>query len=165
MFKENLKITELVERIHWLILLRWIAISGLFITTYIFSSVFDVVEQVIPLYTIGVIIGLTNAWFFFNTNALRVKTFESVQMHAGIQIMTDHFSLICLIYFAGGIENPFIFYFLFHAIIGGIFLEKKYSYLQALFATSLFALLLLLEYYSVIPHQSLQTFSAFKYSD
>jgi len=164
-FKENLKKAELVERIHWLILLRWVAISGLFITTYIFSSVFKVVEQVIPLYTIGVIIGLTNVGFYFNASALRLKTFKSVQMHAGVQIMTDHFFLLCLIYFAGGIENPFIFYFLFHAIIGGIFLEKKYSYLQALFATSLFALLLLLEYYSVIPHQPLQTFSAFKYSD
>ena len=165
MFKENLKKAELVERIRWLIFLRWLAISGLFIATYIFSSVFNVLEQVIPLYTIGVIIGLTNAGFLFYTNALRAKTFVSVQMHAGIQIMTDHFFLICLLYFAGGIENPFIFYFLFHAIIGGIFLEKKYSYLQALFAASLFALLLLLEYYSVIPHQPLQTFSAFKYSD
>jgi len=164
-FAENLKKTELIERIHWLILLRWIAISGLFLTTYTFSSLFNVVEQVLPLYSIGIIIGLTNVCFYFNTNALRTKTFISVQKHAGIQIMTDHFFLVCLVYFAGGIENPFIIYFLFHAIIGGIFLEKKYSYLQALFATSLFALLLILEYYSVIPHQSLQTFSAFKYSD
>jgi len=164
-FAENLKKTELIERIHWLILLRWIAISGLFLTTYTFSSLFNVVEQVLPLYSIGIIIGLTNVCFYFNTNALRTKTFISVQKHAGIQIMTDHFFLVCLVYFAGGIENPFIIYFLFHAIIGGIFLEKKYSYLQALFATSLFALLLILEYYSVIPHQPLQTFSAFKYSD
>ena len=122
-------------------------------------------EQVAPLYVIGIIIGLTNVVFYFNIDALRAKTFVSVQMHAGIQIMTDHFFLVCLIYFAGGIENPFIFYFLFHAIIGGIFLEKKYSYMQAMFATSLFALLLILEYYSVVPHQPLKTFSAFKYSD
>ena len=165
MFAENLKKTELIERIHWLILLRWIAITGLFITTYVFSSVFSVVEQVAPLYVIGIIIGLTNVVFYFNIDALRAKTFVSVQMHAGIQIMADHFFLVCLIYFAGGIENPFIFYFLFHAIIGGIFLEKKYSYMQAMFATSLFALLLILEYYSVVPHQPLKTFSAFKYSD
>ncbi len=165
MFAENLKKTELIERIHWLILLRWIAITGLFITTYVFSSVFQVVEQVAPLYVIGMVIGLSNVVFYFNIDALRAKTFVSVQKHAGIQIMTDHFFLVCLIYFAGGIENPFIFYFLFHAIIGGIFLEKKYSYLQAMFATSLFALLLILEYYSVVPHQPLKTFSAFKYSD
>ncbi len=165
MFTDNLKKTELVERINWLILLRWIALSGLFITTYTFSSIFDVVDQVLPLYGIGMIIGLANTCFYYNTDALRSKTYMSVQRHAGIQIMSDHFFLVCLIYFAGGIENPFIIYFLFHAIIGGIFLEKKFSYLQALFATSLFALLLALEYYSVIPHQSLQTFSAFKYSD
>ena len=162
MFKEGMMRSDLVERMHWLILLRWIAVSGLLITTYIFSSIFNVVEQVFPLYIIGVIVGLTNAGFFFYSSALQVKTFSSLQLHAGIQIMTDHFFLICLIYFAGGIENPFIFYFLFHAIIGGILLEKKYSYLQAAFATSLFALMLLLEYYVIIPHQPLKFFSAFE---
>ena len=163
MFKEGMMKSELVERIHWLILLRWIAVSGLLITTYIFSSIFNVVEQVFPLYVIGVIVGLTNAGFFLYSSSLQVKTFSSLQLHAGIQIMTDHFFLICLIYFAGGIENPFIFYFLFHAIIGGILLEKKYSYLQSSFATCLFALLLLLEYYSVLPHQHFAAFSAFKF--
>ena len=165
MFKEGMMRSDLVERMHWLIFLRWIAVSGLLIATYIFSSIFNVVVQVFPLYIIGVIVGLTNAGFFFYSSALQVKTFSSLQLHAGIQIMTDHFFLICLVYFAGGIENPFIFYFLFHAIIGGILLEKKYSYLQAAFATSLFALMLLLEYYSVIPHQHFEAFSAFKFGE
>lgn len=165
MFKEGMMRSDLIERMHWLIFLRWIAVSGLLITTYIFSSIFNVVVQVFPLYVIGVIVGLTNAGFFFYSSALQVKTFSSLQLHAGVQIMTDHFFLICLIYFAGGIENPFIFYFLFHAIIGGILLEKKYSYLQAAFATSLFALMLLLEYYSVIPHQHFEAFSAFKFGE
>ena len=165
MFKEGMMRSDLVERMHWLIFLRWIAVSGLLITTYIFSSIFNVVVQVFPLYIIGVIVGLTNAGFFFYSSALQVKTFSSLQLHAGIQIMTDHFFLICLVYFAGGIENPFIFYFLFHAIIGGILLEKKYSYLQASFATSLFALMLLLEYYSVIPHQHFEAFSVFKFGE
>ncbi len=165
MFKEGMMRSDLIERMHWLIFLRWIAVSGLLIATYIFSSIFNVVVQVFPLYIIGVIVGLTNAGFFFYSSALQVKTFSSLQLHAGIQIMTDHFFLICLIYFAGGIENPFIFYFLFHAIIGGILLEKKYSYLQAAFATSLFALMLLLEYYSVIPHQHFEAFSVFKFGE
>ena len=165
MFKEGMMRSDLIERMHWLIFLRWIAVSGLLIATYIFSSIFNVVVQVFPLYIIGVIVGLTNAGFFFYSSALQVKTFSSLQLHAGIQIMTDHFFLICLIYFAGGIENPFIFYFLFHAIIGGILLEKKYSYLQASFATSLFALMLLLEYYSVIPHQHFEAFSVFKFGE
>jgi PAS domain S-box-containing protein len=161
MFKETSKEAELIERIHWLIRLRWIAILGLFITTYIASSIFNVVTWVAPLYVIGIILGSINAGFLFYTRVLRTKKYAIVQKHAGIQIMWDLVSLTCLIYFGGGIENPFILYFLFHVIIAGILLEKIYSYLQAVFATCLFALMILLEYYSVIPHQHLSMFSAF----
>jgi len=161
MFKETSKKAELIERIHWLIRLRWIAILGLFITTYIASSVFNVVTWVAPLYVIGIILGSVNAGFLFYTRVLRTKKYAIVQKHAGIQIMWDLVSLTCLVYFGGGIENPFILYFLFHVIIAGILLEKIYSYLQAAFATCLFALMILLEYYSVIPHQHLNMFSAF----
>lgn len=161
MFKETSKEAELIERIHWLIRLRWIAILGLFITTYIASSVFSVVAWVAPLYVIGIVLGLTNAGFLYYTRVLRTKKYAIVQRHAGIQIMWDLVSLTCLIYFGGGIENPFILYFLFHVIIAGILLEKIYSYLQAVFATCLFALMILLEYYSVIPHQHLNMFSVF----
>ena len=163
MFKEGLMRMELVERIYWLILLRWIAVLGLFITTYIASGVFDVVTWVAPLYIIGIIIGLSNAGFMFFIKVLRKKTFSSVQKHAGIQIMLDLLFLTCLIYFAGGIENPFIFYFLFHVIIAGILLEKKYSYMQATFGVCIFALLISLEYYAVIPHQPLKIFSTFAF--
>jgi two-component system, NtrC family, sensor histidine kinase PilS len=161
MFRETSIKAELIERVHWLIRLRWIAILGLFITTYIASNVFNVVSWVTPLYFIGVVSGLSNTGFLFYTRVLRTKKYASVQRHAGIQIMWDLVSLTCLIYFAGGIENPFILYFLFHVIIAGILLEKIYSYLQATFATCLFALLILLEYYSVIPHRNLNMFSAF----
>ncbi len=161
MFKETSKEAELIERIHWLIRLRWIAILGLFITTYIASSIFNVVTWVAPLYVIGIVLGLTNAGFLYYTRVLRTKKYATVQRHAGIQIMWDLVSLTCLIYFGGGIENPFILYFLFHVIIAGILLEKIYSYLQATFATCLFALMMLLEYYSVIPHQYLNMFSVF----
>jgi len=161
MFKETSKKAELIERIHWLIRLRWIAILGLFITTYIASSVFNVVSWVAPLYVIGIVLGSINAGFLFYTRVLRTKKYAIVQRHAGIQIMWDLVSLTCLIYFGGGIENPFILYFLFHVIIAGILLEKIYSYLQAAFATCLFALMILLEYYSVIPHQHLNMFSVF----
>jgi len=165
MFKEDMMRSELVERIYWLILLRWIAIFGLFVTTFIAGSIFDVVTRVAPLYIIGIIIGLSNAGFIFYLKVLRTKAFASVQKHAGIQIMLDLLFLTCLLYFAGGIENPFIFYFIFHAIIGGILLEKKYSYLQALFAVCLFALLLLMEYYALIPHQPLKIFSTFEFGE
>ncbi|MEE9260557.1 MAG: ATP-binding protein [Candidatus Scalindua sediminis] len=165
MFKETLEKAELIERIHWLIRLRWIAILGLFITTYIASNVFSVVSWVAPLYIIGIVLGLSNAGFLSYTKVFRTKKYASVQRHAGIQIMWDLVSLTCLIYFAGGVENPFIIYFLFHVIIAGILLQKIYSYLQALFATCLFGLLILLEYFSLIPHQHLNIFSTLAFGE
>ena len=158
MFKQNLEKTDLIERIYWLIYLRWFVIGGLFIATYIASSVFDVVIWVAPLYIIGIILGISNTVFFYYRKILQTKNYASVQKHAGMQIMLDLFLYTCLIYFTGGVENPFIIYFLFQAIISGILLEKKYSYLQALFATCLLALLISLEYFSIIPHQPLKIF-------
>jgi len=63
-----------------------------------------------------------------------------------------------LLHFSGGIENPYIFYFMFHMIIASILLSVRESYLQATFAALLFGLLILLEYLQFIPHHCLQGF-------
>jgi len=161
MFKETLEKANLIERIYWLICLRWFVTGGIFITIFIVSSVFDIVTWAAPLYIIGIILGISNTGFFYYRKVLQTKNYASVQKHAGIQIMLDIFLFTCLIYFTGGVGNPFIIYFLFQAIIAGILLQKKYSYLQALFTITLFALLISLEYYSLIPHQPVKIFSSF----
>ncbi len=165
MFKETVIKTELIERIHWLIRLRWIAILGLFITSYLASNVFHVVTWVTPLYVIGVLLALCNVVFFSYARILKTKSYASVQRCAGVQIMWDLFSLMSLIYFAGGAWNPFILYILFHVIIAAILLEKRYSYLQATFATLLLGLMLALEYYSIIPHQPLKISSTVSFDN
>ena len=156
MFKETVIKTELIERIRWLIWLRWIAIMGLFVTTYAASNVFHVVTWAAPLYVIGIFLVVCNIGFTSYARVLKKKNYSSVQRCAGIQIMWDLFSLMSLIYFAGGVWNPFILYILFHVIIAAILLEKRYCYLQAAFAICLLALMLSLEYYSIIPHQPLR---------
>lgn len=161
MFKETLEKANLIERIYWLICLRWFVTGGIFITIFIVSSVFDIVTWAAPLYIIGIILGISNTVFLYYGKVLQTKNYASVQKHAGIQIMLDIFLFTCLIYFTGGVGNPFIIYFLFQAIIAGILLQKKYSYLQALFTITLFALLISLEYYSIIPHQPVKIFSSF----
>ncbi|MCP5005322.1 MAG: PAS domain S-box protein [Planctomycetes bacterium] len=165
MFKETVIKAELIERIQWLIRLRWIAIVGLFIVSYVASNVFYVVTWVTPLYVIGILLALSNLVFMLYAGVLKTKDYYSVQRCAGVQIMWDLFSLMSLIYFAGGAWNPFILYILFHVIIAAILLEKRYSYLQAFFATVLLALMLALEYYSVIPHQPLKISSTVSFDN
>jgi len=80
---------------------------------------------------------------------------------ANAQISLDLLSLTALIHFSGGVENPFIFYFIFHMIIAGILLSRRASFLQATFAVSLFFSLVILEYYGILPHYCLKSFTTY----
>jgi signal transduction histidine kinase len=64
-----------------------------------------------------------------------------------------------LLHYTGGIENPFIFYFVFHVILAGILLHYRVAYLVATWAIFLVLLLVGLEYYEVIPHVHLEGFA------
>ena len=89
---------------------------------------------------------------------LTEKPLVSIQWHAGRHIILDLFSLTALLHFSGGVENPFIFYFIFHLVIASILLSKKVSYILATLNTILLSALILLEYYYILPHFHLQNF-------
>ncbi|MHC4260875.1 MAG: sensor histidine kinase [Planctomycetota bacterium] len=74
------------------------------------------------------------------------------------QISADLLALTVLLHYSGGVENPFVFFFVFHVIIASILLSVRDSYLQATFAVLLFGLLILLEYKQMIPHDCLTGF-------
>ncbi|MCK4966595.1 HAMP domain-containing histidine kinase, partial [bacterium] len=69
---------------------------------------------------------------------------------ANFQISFDISSLALLIYFSGGIANPFIFFFIFHMIISSIILSRFAAYSQASFAIFLVGIITTLEYYNII---------------
>jgi len=83
---------------------------------------------------------------------------KAVSRIINLQICTDLLLLTVLLHFSGGIENPLVFYFIFHMIIASILLSMRESYLQATFAVCLFGLLVLLEYKQFIPHYCLTGF-------
>jgi hypothetical protein len=72
-----------------------------------------------------------------------------------VQIALDLIALTTLLHFAGGVENPFALFFVFHMIIASILLSPTASFLAALLASSLFAAMALLEYRGLIPHYNL----------
>ncbi len=63
-----------------------------------------------------------------------------------------------LILFSGGVENPIIFYFIYHMVIGSILLTGKVVYLQTTFAVLLFGSLIIMEYFYLLPHYHLDGF-------
>ena len=154
---------NLIERIYWLIKLRWIAVSGVFLAIFFATSIINIPLPEFPLYFIGVILGTYNLLFLIYINRLVKKgsqnfiTFTIITNKiAKAQISLDLICLTALIHFSGGIENPFIFYYIFHMIIASILLSKRDSFAQATFAIFLFFSILLFEYFKILPHHCLK---------
>ena len=149
---------ELIKRIRWLVKLRWIAITGVLLTVSIASWGLHIIDNPTPLYIIAALMTLYNFEPQIYPKHLTEKPLVSIQRHAGRHIILDLFSLTALLHFSGGVENPFIFYFIFHLVIASILLSKKVSYILATLNTILLSALIFLEYYHVLPHYHLQNF-------
>ena len=148
---------ELIKQIAWLARLRWIAIGGVFVTVGI-AWWLNVINQPLPLYLIAVFMVLYNFEPQLYSKHVSKKRLVSIKRHACTHILLDLFSLTALIHFSGGVENPFIFYFVFHLVIASIILSKKVSYILATLNTALLSSVIFLEYFEILPHHHLNNF-------
>ena len=166
-FKNTRPKDHLLGRICWLIRLRWLAIVGVFSVTYLLSNVFHgrLSLDFAALYGIAGILLFYNAGLYFTLSTHRKKKFSIpipwVNRLANIQISLDLTCLAFLIHFSGGIENPFIFYFIFHMIIASILLSRRAAFSQATYTVVLFFTLVLLEYFGILHHYCLKAFFSF----
>lgn len=152
--------TELIERIAWLISLRWLAILGTGAVLIVASLLYPGKLAQLPLAIVTLVIALYNAQFYFYARALE-------QSHAGaarlqhttrfaiVQIVLDLLALATLIHFSGGVENPMAVFFVFHTIIASILLPRGISFLMATIAALLYAAIAGFEYAGILPHYHL----------
>jgi signal transduction histidine kinase len=151
---------RLVRRTYWLIRLRWVAILGLCMATYLAHNIWHVVGHGLALYGIAgflilencVLLACLKGLFSFDIKTVEVWIPRSI--HA--QISLDLVLLTVLLHYTGGVENPFMGYFVFHMVITSILLSRRESYLQATLATCLITLMALLEYRGILPHYPLR---------
>jgi len=157
---ENIR---LLRGAYWLVKLRWIAIVYVFAGTYISVHFLRIDLHDTALYVIATLLSLYNISVFLSLNRfMKIEqqvSCKAVKRIINVQICIDLFLLTVILHFSGGIENPLVFYFIFHMIIASILLSMRESYLQATFAVSLFGLLVLLEYRGdILPHYCLTGF-------
>lgn len=147
---------RLARRAYWLIRLRWIAIAGVVVATFAAYNIFGVAVQARALYLVAVALTIYNAVFLVLLNRAVKPNGESVftAIHriVSTQISLDLILLTILLHFSGGIENPFMIYFIFHIIIASILLPAWESFLQATLAVCLVVFLVLLEYKGILHH-------------
>lgn len=155
---------RLVRRAFWLIHLRWVAIAGLCMTTLIADKVLSVGLYASPIYVTAGCMALYNMIMGSLLKRARKNHHHdgmpplTIRKIINFQMSADLLILTLLFHFSGGIENPFVIYYVFHMIIASILLSVWESYLQATFASFLLFLLVLLEYRGIIPHHCIEKF-------
>jgi len=181
--------SALVIRIGVFVAMRWIAIAGVLIASLLAIQVFNISFPLLPVYIICAGMAVYNIVLFLQARSLKAEAsgstpqglavslrrlftnlgllpkatsplIEKTRAIGNIHIILDLLTLTVLLHFTGGIENPFIFYFVFHVIIAGILLHYRVVYFVATAAIILVLLLVGLEYSGVIPHVHLEGFTS-----
>ena len=156
---------ELLSRLQWFVKLRWLFLLGLGGLLFFATQVLKLGMNLFPILVVAGLVLLYNIGFFLLQRLIRnpplsVATARGLRIEANFQIGLDLLALVLLIHFSGGIENPFIFFFVFHMIMGSILLSGRDIWFQAGVTVGLLLLLLGLSFFGLIPHYHIQGFAS-----
>ena len=146
------------------ITIRWITILGIITATLVASRIFHIGFPTLAAYGTCAFVTLCNLALLYQSRSLE-KMQTGVVIHRARTYGTAHLLLdlaafTVLLHFTGGIENPFIFYFVLHIIGASIMFHYKIVYLLATTVIVMVMLLVGLEYAGAITHVNLAGFAA-----
>ncbi|MFZ6006506.1 MAG: GGDEF domain-containing protein, partial [Nitrospirota bacterium] len=136
------------ERLQWLVKLRWAGCIGVLIVTHIIREIADLTFSLIPVYLILGFVAVYNAYFQYK---LKLPS-EDLQKCAIKQISLDFIALAAAVYFSGGCDSPFLYYYIFHIVISGIILPRKWTFRFAVVAIALPTTIMGLKHLGILPH-------------
>lgn len=153
----DVHLEELRDRVSWLIRLRWLAIAGVLATVALVPHVVGVRLEQRPLYLTTAGLALYNVGLIVIKRWIpQITTGRMLVAFANAQITLDLIFLTALLHFAGGIENPFVVYYVFHVVIASILLSRAATYLQVGLAMALLAGVAGLEATGLLRHHHLE---------
>ncbi len=138
------------EGARWLVSLRWLACVAVFFATWLTSSALHILTDPLPLYVVACAMVVYNLLFYFAQRDVSAGE-GSVDRNIFLQVTFDLIALTLLLYFAGLPRNPFLFYFVFHMIIAGMYLRGSAPYFFAAMSTTMVGGMMLLLYLQWIP--------------
>jgi signal transduction histidine kinase len=144
--------------------IRWITILGILAATLVASLIFRIGFPTTAAYGVCGFIALCNLALLYQSRRLEKmpssQAIHQARVWGTVHLLLDLAAFTVLLHFTGGIENPFIFYFVLHIIGASIILHYKAVYLLATSVIVVVALLVGLEYTGTIPHVNLAGFAS-----
>jgi two-component system sensor histidine kinase RegB len=150
----------------WLVQLRWAAVIGQLLTIFIADRFFT---RQLPLEPLLLLVGFTAAtnivygvWLRGETTETRQRGDEETQFHelvvppvagtgfsrgiklrvAGLLMAIDLITLTAMLYFSGGVDNPFASFYFVNLAVAGVILQPRWAWGLTALAVLGFAALL-----------------------
>ena len=148
---------EMMERVSWMIRLRWMAVAAGFggcVIGYIAAWPLPFV----PIIVIFAFIALYNLSFFFighRLPSIKPQAVRAFTIFAHAQIALDLLALYAILYFTGGVQSPFLVFVLFHIILAGILLSPLSCFIYSFLVLLAAAGLILIQKYAILPPRSI----------
>lgn len=148
---------ELIERVSWLIRIRWIAAGAAAGGSWILLHLephFPLVP--VQLVVLGILVYNTAFYVFWRRRTvLGSREISPCRTFAHVQISFDLSALYLMIFFTGGIYSPLLLFVLFHIILAGILLSSLSCYVYSSCILAATGMLVALEGISILPERGL----------
>jgi signal transduction histidine kinase len=145
------------------ITIRWITILGIISATLVATRIFNIEFPIVSVYGVCAFVALCNLALIYQSRSLgKMPTglvIQRARTYGTIHLLLDLAAFTVFLHFTGGIENPFIFYFVLHIIGASVILHYKSVYLLATSVIAMVMLLVGLEYAGAIDHVNLVGFA------
>lgn len=144
---------EMMERVSWMIRLRWMAVAAGF-SGCLIAYIADWPLPFVPINLIFAFITLYNVLFFFigrRLPSIKPQAVQAFTVFAHAQIVLDLFALYAIFYLTGGIHSPFLGFVLLHIILAGILLSPLSCFIYSIVVLLAAAGLIFIQKYAVLP--------------
>lgn len=158
--KSDLK-QRMINRLHWIHVMRWFAVGVAFIAMLIARLVFEIPLHYPALTATIIALAAFNIAFIYTGRRFNHKDTPMRAFNRLIysEIAVDFMLLAWMIHLTGGISNFFAFYFVLHIVIGNLLVPRRVGYFMAAMGTLLVGGVAVLEMNGTLPHYPLESFA------
>ena len=143
------------QRIAWSIRLRFIAVLGFLLATFVARYFLNIVVPYETLWFLLGILTLINLIYIGVYLGLKNLTFQGELMVLHFHMLIDLIFLTMILHYSGGMENPVYLFYVFHVVLASIVFPGLIPLVFATFVVVLFGALIYLEYNRLIEHYSI----------
>ena len=146
----------LLERLAWLVRLRWVALAVVLAAT-VAASALDLFDSVGPLLLLTAGAATVNTLLSaFSRRTTPDAQASLVEDGIAVQLLFDALLVTSLLHFAGGSDNPFVIVLVFPMAIAGMLLPFKKALLLGTVAAASYSAVMGAEVAGLIAHQPIQ---------